>query len=344
MSESNTRDLKNLELSTAVSQSWRRFLETYEPLRPELYRYCRYLSRAPWDAEDLVQDTLARCFATLGGLLDPPSDPRAWLLRVASNLWIDQMRRRAARPKETDEVSESTPEKSPPPARATREAAGTLLVQLSPQERAAVVLKDVFDLGLDEISAILSTSVGAVKSALHRGRGKLAEPNPEVPRTPVPGALDEFCAAFNARDLDRLTALLLDQATVEVVGASTIYGAKRARDTVLPGMLFGSQRMAKPADGGIGGGIDPRFAQDVLPVPVRLELRFHRGEHLLFSWYAHRDGEFVRALTRIELSADGGSIARLRNYYYTPEIISELCSELALPCRTNGTFRARGEA
>ncbi len=128
-----------------------------------------------------------------------------------------------------------------------------------------------------------------------------------------------FCAAFNARDLDRLTALLLDQAAVEVVGASKIYGVTSARGTVLTGILFGSKRMAAPADGGRGAGNDPRFAQGVLPEPARLELRFHRGEPLLLSWYAHRDGEFVRAV-----------------------FIVELCGELDLPCRTNGTFRARG--
>ena len=81
-----------------MSQSLRRFLEIYEPLRPALYRFCRYLSRSPWDAEDLVQDAMARAFATLGGLLEPPRDPRAWLFRVASNLWIDHVRRRDARP------------------------------------------------------------------------------------------------------------------------------------------------------------------------------------------------------------------------------------------------------
>src|SRR5205814_6073226 len=88
---------KSEELPGAVSQTWRRFLEVYEPLRPSLYRFCRYLSRSPWDAEDLVQDTLARAFATLGGLTEPPRDPRAWLFRVASNLWLDQVRRAAVR-------------------------------------------------------------------------------------------------------------------------------------------------------------------------------------------------------------------------------------------------------
>jgi RNA polymerase sigma-70 factor (ECF subfamily) len=106
-------------------------------------------------------------------------------------------------------------------------------------------------------------------------------------------------------------------------------------------MVFGSRRMAAPADGGTCDGIDPRFAQGVLPAPARLELRAHRGELLLLSWYAHHDGEFVRAVTRVELSADQDRIARLRNYYYTPEVIAEVCGELDLPCRSNGTFRAR---
>jgi hypothetical protein len=97
------------------------------------------------------------------------------------------------------------------------------------------------------------------------------------------------------------------------------------------------------ADGGLGDGMDPRFAQGVLPRPARLELRFHRGEPLLLSWYAHHDGEFVRAISLVEPSAEGDRIARLRNDFYTPEVLLELCGELGLPCRTNGTFRARGD-
>jgi RNA polymerase sigma-70 factor (ECF subfamily) len=44
---------------------------------------------------------------------------------------------------------------------------------LSPQERAAVVLKDAFGLSLLEIAEALSTTTGAIKAALHRGRSKL---------------------------------------------------------------------------------------------------------------------------------------------------------------------------
>lgn len=138
-----------------------------------------------------------------------------------------------------------------------------------------------------------------------------------------------------------MTALLLDEATVEVVGAAIYYGSETARGTALTGMLFGSKRMAAVADGGSADGMDPRFSQGALPVPPRLELHFLRGEHLLLSWYTHHDGEFVRAVSRVELSPEGDRITRLRNYFYTPEVIAELCGELNLPHRSNGTFRVR---
>ncbi|HEY3593739.1 MAG TPA: sigma-70 family RNA polymerase sigma factor [Polyangiaceae bacterium] len=308
-----------LELSGTVRQSLQRFLDVYEPLRPELYRYCRYLTASPWDAEDLAQDALARAFATLGQMTDAPPNPRAWLFRVASNLWIDQRRRVREAPESAKEPSQFEE------PRASREAAGTLIARLSPQERAAVVLKDVFDLSLEEVAEALSTSSGAVKAALHRGRGKLVEPEPPEAPMPAPGALDAFCQAFNARDLDRLTALLLDTVTVEVVGATTQYGPEAAKKGVLPGMLFGSKRLAE---------MNTRFIHGVLAAPPRAECRLHRGEYLVLHFYAHDDGEAVRAITRLEV--EGDSVARVRNYFYNSDFIAEICTELNVPFRVNG--------
>jgi RNA polymerase sigma-70 factor (ECF subfamily) len=125
--------MNNDTSSRAIQTVWRDFQEDVEPLRPTLYRYCRHLTRSPWDAEDLVQDTFARAFASLGALQEPPKDLRAWMFRVASNLWIDRVRRRTPAPPSPDGQNVA-------PSRDVREAAGTLLVQLSPQERAAVVL------------------------------------------------------------------------------------------------------------------------------------------------------------------------------------------------------------
>jgi RNA polymerase sigma-70 factor (ECF subfamily) len=316
------------DLLRSVQTSWDEFLATYEPLRADLYRYCRHLTRSPWDAEDLAQDALARAFVTLGQMGHRPPNARAWLFRVASNLWIDRVRLRHREEPLVADARESGGASDP---RRAREAAGTLLGQLSPQERAAVVLKDVFDFSLEEAAEALSTSVGAIKTALHRARGKLIEPPSEEPAAPRPAVLDAFCDAFNARDIDRLTALLLDTTSVEVVGATTQYGPEAARRTVLYGMLFGSERMAH-AD--TMDGMDPRFIQGVLASAPRCEACAHRGQWILLLWYAHTDGEFVRAVTRLE--ADGERVAHLENYFYNPEFIAEVCSELGVPYRVNG--------
>jgi RNA polymerase sigma-70 factor, ECF subfamily len=312
-------------LSDEARRTWHGFLLVYEPLRPELYRYCRYLTRSPWDAEDLAQDALARAFATLSRMGHAPPNPRAWLFRVASNLWIDRVRHeRGALP---DEGAPEPSTTSPDP-QATREAASTLVAQLAPQERAAVVLKEVFELGLDEIAEALSTTVGAVKAALHRGRSKLEEPQLVTTRRAVPEVVTAFCAAFNAQDIERMTALLLDHAAIEVVSATL---EAPADGKVLRGMIFGVERMARAAE---LGGMEARFVAGVKPTLPRLEVVSCRGEPLLVSWYAHENGDAVRAITRLEVS--DGRISRLQNYFFTPDFIEDVCRELGLPFRSNG--------
>ncbi|MBI3799157.1 MAG: RNA polymerase sigma factor [Deltaproteobacteria bacterium] len=80
------------DLTQEIQQAWHRFLQRTEPLRPDLHRYCRALTGAVWDAEDLVQDTLLRAFAKLGEMGDKIDNPKAYLFRIASNLWVDHFR------------------------------------------------------------------------------------------------------------------------------------------------------------------------------------------------------------------------------------------------------------
>jgi RNA polymerase sigma-70 factor, ECF subfamily len=311
-------------IRASVEPAWHHFLDIYEGQRPELYRYCRHLSRSPWEADDLVQDAMFRAFVTLGCMVTPPPNPRAWLFRVASNLWIDRVRARTQR-------ADAPPEPPPPDPRGLREAAGTLVARLSPQERAAVVLKEAFDFSLEEIAEALSTTTGTVKSALHRARGKLVEAPEQQPSPPRPQVLDAFCAAFNAGDLERLTSLLLDSAEIEVVRVHTEYGPEAARRGIFQGMLFGSRRLADPAR---LDGIDPELVKNVLPEVPRCEAALHRGEWLVVHWYAHTDGEAVRAITRVV--AEGERLARIRNYFYTPDVLAEVCGELGVPFRSSG--------
>lgn len=313
-------------LSDDVRSSWHRFLDVFEPLRPQLYRYCRHLTHTPWDAEDLLQDTLTRAFMTLGTLFRELPNPRAWLFRVASNLWIDRVRR-ARRELVLEAPPESVTTSEP---RAAREAGGTLLVQLSPQERAAVVLKDVFELSLEEIAEVLSTSTGAIKAALHRGRGRLALAEETTERAPRREALDAFCAAFNAHDLERLTALLLDSATVEIVGLVTEYGQDAPKDPET-GSFAGT---LQPITFDERGGVPDELLEGYRGTSPRCEVREYRGTLLLLFWYEHEQGPLVRTLMTIE--TDDDRIARVQNYFFSPDVIAEVCTELGVPYALNG--------
>src|SRR5882672_10893941 len=173
-----------------VRVPWRKYLDELAPLRPELHRYCVRLTRNVWDGEDLVQEALLRVFGQLGKLdpdLERLEHPRAYLVRTATRIWIDQ-RRRAAREREVLEVERRIGERDadarlgdPGRAPEVREAAAQLLAQLAPRERAAILLKDVFDLSLEETAKILHTTVAAVKAALQRGRGRLDDAEQSTP-------------------------------------------------------------------------------------------------------------------------------------------------------------------
>lgn len=317
------------ELEHAIEDARRSvqtFRRAFEGLRPELYRYCRHLTRSPWDAEDLVQDSLTKAFVMLGSQYGQRIEhPRTWLFRVATNVWIDRLRRA----REVLGLPDDAMVMPAPDMRATREAAGTLIARLSPQERVAVVLKEAFDLSLEEIAALLSTTVGAVKAALHRGRGKLASDEGVTERVPVPAAIDRFCAAFNAGDLDALTAVLLDTAIVELPGLAVDVGVAATRDPEA-GILYHALRTP------LSSGVDARYLRDYLPTPARAEVREHRGEAIVLMWYAHRAGEAVRSFVRFDVDGETARLVRVRAYYFSTEALAEVCAELGVPYRSNG--------
>lgn len=296
------------DFAQEVRQAWHRFLLRTEPLRPGLHRYCRALTGAVWDAEDLVQDTLLRAFAKLGEVSHQINNPKAYLFRTASNLWIDRFRR----------AEPATPEEFPIPSNPEqsieiRDAAKQLMLLLPPQERAAVVLKDVFDFRIEEIAVILQTTEGAIKTALHRGREKLATPSSTRVATPASAALlDQFVEAFNARDLDRLAALLRTDAVGEVVSMGVSYGRTAIRESSLYYSLF--LEKGEP----------------------QAERRTFFDEPVVVIWYALDDpsAPIVRDVLRFEELE--GQIVRLRFFAFCPETLTEVVGTLGLPLATNG--------
>ena len=195
-------------------------------------------SRAPPGTPRISRRTRSRARSSRSASSAPRRRTRArGCFASRRNAWIDQQRRPRGVP------GAPRPTRGRVDPRATREAAGTLIAQLAPQERAAVVLKDVFDFSLEEIAEALSTTPGAVKAALHRGRGKLVD-EPVGARSACRRRPRSTRSAPRStrRDLAAVTALLLDTATVEVVGATTEYGKQ---GNIAWGMLFGSERLAE---------------------------------------------------------------------------------------------------
>jgi RNA polymerase sigma-70 factor (ECF subfamily) len=284
----------------------------------------------------LAVETMTRAFVTLGTLFSDLPEPRAWLFRVASNAWIDRVRRArfellqvSARPGEWKGLLPTEGAALPQP-QATREALATLLALLSPQQRAAVVLKDVFEFSLEEIAAVLETTPNAVKAALHRGRERLSEPPTHTERAPAPGVLEAFTRAFNARDLEALTALLLDTACVEIVGLVTEYGPEAAKDPYT-GSFAG---MASKLTTDERGGVAPQLLEGDLGAAPRCEARPYRDGWVLVFWYEDVRGPVVRCVMTLQHEAD--RITHVRNYFFSPDVLACVCSELGLPHRSNG--------
>lgn len=313
------------ELRDDLRAAWHRYIDLLAPLRPLLHGYCRRLTGDVWDAEDLVQDTLLRAFGTLGSIFSRVENPRAYLLRTATNLWIDTRRRRgseAAALAEHAPLAEGTATEN---AGTVRDAGSILLQRLAPQERAAIVLKELFDYSLEEIAEVLATTVGAVKAALSRGRTRLREPEGEAAsRRPLPsvGLLDRFVDAYRAADVPALLALMMDNGAVENVGCSVAAG--RTAFAQKDGWFYKL----------VGGHPEwpPQFAYEA----ARLECRVFHGEPVLLGFATRRGKEALEQVLRFE--EQDGSIARIRGYAFCPEVIREVGAELGLKVRT-GLYR-----
>ncbi len=219
------------EMRDVLRASWHRYLDQVQPLRPQLHAYCRRLTRDLWDAEDLVQESLLKAFGMLGRIDNPIRSPRAYLLRIATNLWVDTLRLREHERGFGMHDQPAEPA-SPDTGAAVRSAGAVLLRRLPPRERAALMLKDVFDMSLEETADVLETTVVAVKAALHRGRARLREDEAEAaPRRAVPSRalLDRFVECLQARDKAGMLALVLDNAPAENVGCSYQFGSEMHR-------------------------------------------------------------------------------------------------------------------
>jgi RNA polymerase sigma-70 factor (ECF subfamily) len=209
-----------------------------EQHRRELTAYCYRMLGSPFEAEDAVQETLLRAWKNLDRF-EGRSALRSWLYRIATNVCLDMLegRERRARPMDLGPAQEpiaanlnTLPEVTwieplptdPAEVAESREtiklAFVAALQHLPPRQRAVLILCEVLRWKAAEVAELLDTTVPSVNSALQRARATLEQADV---RTDAPVELDEperellerYVEAFEAYDMEALTALIHEDAT-----------------------------------------------------------------------------------------------------------------------------------
>jgi RNA polymerase sigma-70 factor (TIGR02960 family) len=226
------------------------FRELTDPYRRELQVHCYRILGSVQDAEDMLQETLLAAWRGLDGFEERAS-MRSWLYKIATNRCLNALRDSGRRPKAAagsgflspppeptrrgeplwlepypDTLVDDLPDAAPgPEARyEAREALALAFVaglqRLPPRQRAVLVLRDVLGYSASEAAQMLETSGVSVNSALQRARATLGAqpPSPGRDRAPAPRSprerviVSRFVEAFEAADIERLVALLTDDA------------------------------------------------------------------------------------------------------------------------------------
>lgn len=251
------------------------FTSLIEPYRRELYLHCYRLLGSLHDAEDLVQETMLRAwqyFDTFKG----QASLRTWLYRIATNACLDALKKRSPRTLPVKVTPEADPlhplapawaestwlepisdswlaeATEDPAARYTRResvslAFLTVLQLLPPRQRAILILSDVLDWRASEIASLLSISVSAVTSALHRARVTMAKQYHTDERergeslavdAATQALLERYLHAWETEDVDELVALMKEDATFTMPPSPSWYRGRAAISTVLTTQAF----------------------------------------------------------------------------------------------------------
>jgi RNA polymerase sigma-70 factor (ECF subfamily) len=195
---------------------------SFDPLRPRLVRVAYRMLGSVADAEDAVQEAFIRWMGTDRAQV---REPEAFLRRVVTRLCLDQMK--SARRRRETYVGSWLPE---PVVEEDDDDDVTLplmlaLERLSPLERAAFLLHDVFGLGFDEVAETIGRDPAACRQLAARARAHVREARPrfQVERRQGLAIAEAFYEASRSGDLTALETMLASDVSIHSDG-----GGKRA--------------------------------------------------------------------------------------------------------------------
>jgi len=193
----------------------------FERHRPRLFGIAYRMLSARADAEDVLQDAYLRWHR---GASDELRSPEAWLVTTVTRLCIDRLR--AARAEREHYVGPWLPEpligETAAAADAQAELSSSLsiaflvlLEQLTPDERAAFLLHEVFDTEYGEIAQILGKSEAACRQIVSRARKRVRaqRPRAQVSEAARRSLLERFACAVQMQDKAALLDLLAEGAS-----------------------------------------------------------------------------------------------------------------------------------
>ncbi|GIF00200.1 sigma-70 family RNA polymerase sigma factor [Paractinoplanes rishiriensis] len=229
--------------------------ERFEENRPRLRAVAYRMLGSPAEAEDAVQEAWLRLSRAGDGGVD---NLAAWLTTVVGRVCLDMLRSRTARREDTyGEHAPEPPAGGPDPeqeallADAVGLALLVVLETLTPTERLAFVLHDLFGVPFDEIAPIVGRSPDAARQLASRARRRVrADPAAADPETPAGREVVEaFLAASRGGEMNRLLTLLDPDVEVRIDQAAGARGA----DAVAR-FFAGRAQAARPAlvDGVLG--------------------------------------------------------------------------------------------
>lgn len=196
---------------------------SFDPLRPRLTRIAYRMLGSVADAEDVVQDAFVRWLGTdRTGILEP----EAFLRRVVTRLCLDQLK--SARARRETYVGPWLPEPVVEPEDGDVDDVTLPLMlaleRLSPLERAAFLLHDVFGLGFDEIAETIGRDPAACRQLASRARThvRAARPRFDVPREHGLEIAAAFFQASRSGDMAGLRTLLADDVSVHSDGGGKV--------------------------------------------------------------------------------------------------------------------------